>query len=34
MKTYGRRAVAVREETAEYMYRSNIAVDYNPDKAR
>jgi len=34
MKTYGRRAVAVREETAEYMYRSSIAVDYNPDKAR
>jgi len=34
MKTYGQRAVAVREETAEYMYRSSIAVDYNPDKAR
>ena len=34
MKTYGRRAVAVREETAEYVYRSNVAVDYNPDKAR
>jgi hypothetical protein len=34
MKTYGRRAVAVREETAEYVYRSNIAVDYNPGTAR